>query len=334
MKKTLFVTAAVILLCVLLVSCNKLIDDENSKGAVQNEASLTDLSVPLNVSSYDVSVDEENSDAEISVPHESNPSEDSKPEESVPEESVLEESTVVEKYVWYGESELKSWFSDLKEIIDNYEPREDITDDGMRSDHFTTIPSFFIDYLNKYEEKVFDYDYVPKFGACGDANIAALAEYYDISKEEYKEFCNEYLQKWGRAPDGEKPYGLEIYMLNWDAWFSEEYWEHPDFVFSDYDSERYDCYYTSVPDRGDYTRRYYRIDYALIQYVGEEHFQKWLDEKEDKDQNILDFIEYFEITREQYDKLYKDYFPIPYNPDYLFGTPEMQDEYFKVHPLN
>ena len=262
----------------------------------------------------------------------------SEPEESAifePEESAVsepEESTVVEKTVWYGEKELKEWFAEFKQGVDNYEPREAITSDGMRYDKFTLIEGFFTSYVDeKYGEKIFDYDYVPKFGVTGDANYAALSEYYGITKEEYIEFCNAHLQKWGKAPYGEKPTGLELYMLNWDAWFSEEYWNHPDFWFSDYDGEKYDCYYTSVPDRGDYTRRYYRIDYILIQHVGEENFQKWLDEKEDKDQNILDFIEYFEITREQYDELIKDYFPIPYNPDYLFGTPEMQEEYFKVY---
>ncbi len=261
-------------------------------------------------------------------------SEGSTPENSLPEDSVPEESipdtSEPEKSVWYDDEELDQWFAELKKGIDEYEPRQEISSDGMRSDHFTTIPGFFSDYIGSE----FYSEYIPKFGACGDANIAALAEYYDISKEEYIEFCHTYLEKWGKAPYGEKPNGLELYMLNWDAWFSEEYWNHPDFIFSDYDSEKYDCYYTSIPDRNGYTRRYYRIDYALIQHVGEEQFNKWLEEKEDIDQNVLDFIEYFNITREQYDSLYEDYFPIPYNPDYLFGTEEMQDEYFKVHPLN
>ena len=56
MKKILLITSVLILLCVLLVSCNKLIDDESSKGAAQNEASLTDLSVPVDVSDYNVSL--------------------------------------------------------------------------------------------------------------------------------------------------------------------------------------------------------------------------------------------------------------------------------------
>lgn len=298
MKKILLLLLATLLILLSFTACDEL-KRENSE--YMSEVSITDFSTP---------------------------------EDSVPEESVVsepEESTAVEKYVWYGETELKAWFAELKQGADEYEPREQISSDGMRLNNFTNIPGPFIEFLEKNWGKVFDTDYVPKFGACGDTNIAAIVEYYGISKEEYIEFCKEYLKERGKAPYGEKPTGLELYMLNWDAWFSEEYWNHPDFWFSDYDGEKYDCYYTSVPDRGDYTRRYYRIDYILIQHVGEENFQKWLDEKEDKDQNILDFIEYFEITREQYDELIKDYFPIPYNPDYLFGTPEMQEEYFKVY---
>jgi hypothetical protein len=299
--KLLSTIAIILLLCIAFASCDDAINN-SSADAEQSEFNK--------------------------IPTESSINE-SEPEASMPDMSTPETSEP-EKSVWYDDEELDQWFAELKKGIDEYEPRQEISSDGMRSDHFTTIPGFFSDYIGSE----FYSDYIPKFGVCGDANIAALAEYYDISKEEYIEFCHAYLEKWGKAPYGEKPNGLEIYMLNWDAWFSEEYWNHPDFIFSDYDSEKYDCYYTSVPDRNDYTRRYYRIDYALIQYVGEEQFNKWLAEKEDIDQNILDFIEYFNITREQYDSLYKDYFPIPYNPDYLFGTAEMQDEYFKVHPLN
>ena len=331
--KLLSAIAVMILLCVVFASCDggtsdfstdtemselSEISEEISKAESTPDESLTESSEP------DVS------EPEVSAPDVSAP-DVSTPDVSVPETSELEETSNTEKSVWYDDEELDQWFAELKKGIDEYEPREEITSDGMRSDHFTIIPGDFIEYIGR---KTFDFDYIPKFGACGDANIAALAEYYDISKEEYIEFCHAYLEEWGKAAYGERPYGLELYMLNWDAWFSEEYWNHPDFIFSDYDSEKYDCYYTSVPDRNGYTRRYYRIDYALIQYVGEEQFNKWLEEKEDIDQNILDFIEYFNITREQYDSVYKDYFPLPYNPDYLFGTAEMQDEYFKVHPLN
>ena len=335
MKKTLFAVLIIFAFILIFTACDT---PEPPEESIVEASDISEAeSVPENSLPEDSVPDEslpETSEPDVSEPEVSAPDvsmpDVSMPDVSVPETSELEETSNTEKSVWYDDEELDQWFAELKNGIDEYEPREEITSDGMRSDHFTIIPGFFSDYIGSD----FYFDYIPKFGACGDANIAALAEYYDISKEEYVEFCRAYLEKWGKAPYGEKPDGLELYMLNWDAWFSEEYWNHPDFIFSDYDSEKYDCYYTSVPDRNGYTRRYYRIDYALIQYVGEEQFNKWLEEKEDTDQNILDFIEYFNITREQYDSLYKDYFPLPYNPDYLFGTAEMQEEYFKVHPLN
>ena len=48
----------------------------------------------------------------------------------------------------------------------------------------------------------------------------------------------------------------------------------------------------------------------------------------------MKFIEDFEITRKIYDDIFKDEEFKAHNTDYLFGTSEMQEEYFKVHPLN
>ncbi|MBR6776623.1 MAG: hypothetical protein IKM27_02625 [Clostridia bacterium] len=110
MKKILLITSVLILLCVLLVSCNKLIDDENSKGAVQNEASLTDLSVPLDFSDYNVSVTEENSETEISIPSESSTIPEDNSENDQGDESNTENLTV-----WYGDKDMEQWFVDTRQ---------------------------------------------------------------------------------------------------------------------------------------------------------------------------------------------------------------------------
>jgi len=121
-----------------------------------------------------------------------------------------------------------------------------------------------------------------------------------------------------------------------EAWYREDFWNHEDFkTYAELaNPDEIQDYYTSLADRGGYTKYYYIIDRILIEHVGVDAFNAWLDSVGDKDQNIVKFIEYFEITREVYNSLCANHNITPYNPDYLFGTPEMQDEYFKVHPLD
>ena len=153
------------------------------------------------------------------------------------------------------------------------------------------------------------------------------------------------MNDFGRALYGQMPIlicgNLDLYR--YDAIFSEQFWNHPDYLLSSYVVPAIDDYYTSLKDRNGYMRVYYLIDSLLIEYVGVDEFEKWLEEKEDIDQNILDFVEHFGITREIYEDIYREtcynqytgnWSMLPYNADYLFGTPEMQDEYFKVHPLD
>ncbi|MBR6776438.1 MAG: hypothetical protein IKM27_01690 [Clostridia bacterium] len=347
MKKILLITSVLILLCVLLVSCNKLIDDENSKSAAQNEASLTDLSVPVDVSDYNVSVTEESetSNVDISSPEESNPPEDSNPEEiSEAEESQTE---VVESYVWYGQEEMNQWLADYYAYWDSLTGKNR-THDGKHLNHYSGLGEVNL-YINEKagtdkHNGIFENEYFVMFEGTQDCTAGAVLDYYGITKEEYIEYFNSTLPE---APEGEMPFfaPYSIYIYHYDALFAEQYWNHPFYLVSDYVPPEIDSYYTSLEDRGGYTKRYYRIDRLLIEYVGVDEFEKWLDEKEDVDQNILDFVKYFGITREIYEDIYREtcylvdmygakWHRLPYNTDYLFGTPEMQDEYFKVHPLD
>lgn len=95
--------------------------------------------------SCDDAINNSSADAEQSgfnkIPTESSVNE-SKPEASVPDVSTPETSGL-EKSVWYDDEELDQWFAEFKKGIDEYEPRQEISSDGMRSDHFTTIPGFF-----------------------------------------------------------------------------------------------------------------------------------------------------------------------------------------------
>ncbi len=344
MKKILLITSAVILLCVLLVSCNQLIDDENSKGAVQNEASLTDLSVPLDVSGYNVSITEESETSKIDV---SSPNDNSAPEESPSENSETEESQteVTEAYVWYGREEMDQWYAENKAYWES-QTGKNRTHDGKHLSYYEGIKDPIAGYINEKAgtdkfNGILENEYADMFERTEDCHTAAVIEYYGITKEEYVALLNSTLPA---APEGEQPNIMHpLFVYRYDALFAEQYWNHPDFLLSDYVVPEIDSYYTSLEDRGGYTKRYYRIDRLLIEYVGVDEFKKWLDEKEDVDQNILDFVEYFGITRGIYEDIYREtcydqytgnWRMLPYNPDYLFGTPEMQDEYFRIHPLN
>lgn len=341
MKKILLITSVLILLCVLLVSCNKLIDDESSKGAVQNEASLTDLSVPLDFSDYNVSITEDDETSKIDV---SVPEENSVPEEPPSETSETEESQteVVESYVWYGQEEMDQWFAEMKAGWESQKSPGEESLDGKHVRFFHQVDGRLINIIT--QEK-FNH-YISFAGRTEFGSTASsVCEYFGISKEEYMALYNEYMNNVGKAPYGEMPMGvyLSIDLFRYDAIFSEQFWNHPDYLLSSYVVPEIDDYYTSLKDRNGYMRVYYLIDSLLIEHVGVDAFEKWLEEKEDVDQNILDFVEHFGITREIYEDIYREtcynqytgnWSMLPYNTDYLFGTPEMQDEYFKVHPLN
>ena len=322
MKKILLITSVLILLCVLLVSCNKLIDDENSKGAVQNEASLTDLSVPLDFSDYNVSVTEENSETEISIPSESSTIPEDNSENDQGDESNTENLTV-----WYGDKEMEQWFVDYKAGYEDPSLAW-MSGDQIHVGYYFVVNGIFIDYIS--QEK---FDVALELFSSSGINIGILCDYFDISKEDYIALCLSTLQK---VPFGQIPEVVcaNMEMYRYDAWFAEEYWNHPDFLYSNYEQPEVQSYYTSNPGDKEHIRVYYNIDHKLIEHVGVDAFENWLDRKDKEERNILEFVKDFGITKDTFKAIYTGDRVLPYNPDYLFGTPEMQDEYFKVHPLD
>ena len=223
-------------------------------------------------------------------------------------------------YVWIDEEEMDRRFAEFKA---GGEGSELNTEKYLW--YFYQIDSVLQDYItiNKFE------DYLALFSKTVDITTASICEYYDISRQEYIDLYTERLREKG---DVVMTGNYDFYR--YDAIFSEEYWNHPDYLLSDYIPPEIDDYYTSLEDRNGYTRRYYIIDRLLIEFVGVDAFEEWLESVGDVRQNIVEFTEYFDITREVYDEVYRDTRIKPYNPDYLFGTPEEQEIYFTVHPLN
>ncbi|MBO7245564.1 MAG: hypothetical protein J6V56_02245, partial [Clostridia bacterium] len=166
-----------------------------------------------------------------------------------------------------------------------------------------------------------------------------VLEYFDIQWEDYIGFYTDYEYRRIMSLGEYEHYGTPVYaefypIFAEDVWYDSEFWNDERFVPYGYKYADLKDYYTHIEDRNGYTRYYYIIDRLLIHYVGQDQFDQWLENTPDEQQNILKFIEDFEITREIYDDIFKDEEFKAHNTDYLFGTSEMQEEYFKVHPLN
>lgn len=273
----------------------------------------------------------------------------SKTVSSLPEESASEDSMPDQKSKVIGIPSEDSPFT--QEQIDEWINEFHELDKGLASFDGEHTPSYFLwdkhfwesdkmkeTYMNFYAKET-------KFGCVG-----GLLEYADLTWDEYIAFyCSDEQYEKYMTPgedNGRIGYAAQYYLFDKEAWTSEEYWKHENYISNSYVAPKTEDYYTSIPksERNGYMKMYYVIDWQLREYVGEENFQKWLDEKEDKDQNILDFIEHFKITQEIYEDIYSEYYDtsagvgcwrgLPYLQSGLFGTPEMQDEYFKVHPLD
>ena len=283
-------------------------------------------------------ISETESTPEDSLPEDSVPDE-SLPETSVPEASVPEESepevSEPEEYVWYGQEELDAWYKQFKES-------SSAEHDGKHVDYYYSIDTRLMKYImanapdgaySRYMSSAYDTKRI---------NTASICEYFGITKDEYMAL---YTFERHKAPYGEIPLVLSANLdrYRFDAIFSETPWDHPDFLALNYTPPAIDDHYTALEDRNGYMRDYYLIDRLLIEDVGPDAFEQWLENKENAEQNIAMFINDFRITREIYEDIYREtcysewydkWSLLPYNTDYLFGTAEMQDEYFKVHPLN
>lgn len=180
-------------------------------------------------------------------------------------------------------------------------------------------------------------------------------EYFSIPKEDYVKWI-ESVKGWYSKSDFWNTYfsveGDKNPPPNADFEVAALYSEHPEnserFIYKDF---KYDGIDTVVkrPDNETekkYISLYYTIDYRLIAYVGEEKFNSFKDKYYGtEDFNILKFIEEFNIDKEKMIWINENYFYpkyvykdgvnkiYSYNPDYLYGTDEMKEEYFSIHPL-
>ena len=187
----------------------------------------------------------------------------------------------------------------------------------------------------------FTYDFLSKdefshfrtlFDGTKNFNYRGFCEYYGITHAEFESYW-EY-----RRGIHDQSYLVELYTFeylyimehHYDEWFADDYESNPVFMATDTYPDNIGKTYIAKERSEDYTIRYYTIDYMLVEAVGDTEFEKYLQTAEEI--NILTFLAYFDITKDEYLEIYKVARPKPYNAEYLFSTdPAMIDEYFKVH---
>ncbi|MBE6583313.1 MAG: hypothetical protein E7648_08650 [Ruminococcaceae bacterium] len=163
------------------------------------------------------------------------------------------------------------------------------------------------------------------FDKTDEWGIPDFIDYYGITREEYEKVWS--LE---RKDNKYNPNFYESFNVNkyWNIWYADyyDYGNVEMFVHPDYDwpetrsvTRKYD---------NSHTRRYYTIDWRLIEYVTPERFKEY--EKEfggTENFNVIHFVNYFKIDKSEFLEIYPDIWKY-YNPDYVYGTKEMQDMYF------
>ena len=190
--------------------------------------------------------------------------------------------------------------------------------------NYHQIDGWLLDYVDESKEQRF----IELFGRTEDYNRRFFMDYYGIPKEDYWKIYDK--ESILADPD---VYNIEYY--NPDIWFSDDYYKNPLFVQEGKTAPEENS--VIIKPEGDtiHTDRYFTICESLIDFVGEEEFNEFRDKYGGTaDFNILKFIEEFGISKEDFKKCTETQLLATYgiyNTDYVYGTPEMQKEYFEKH---
>ena len=189
---------------------------------------------------------------------------------------------------------------------------------------YHAIDGWLLDYVDESKEQRF----IELFGRTEDCNRRFFMDYYGIPKEKYWEIYDK--ESILADPD---VYNIEYY--NPDIWFSDDYYKNPLFVQEGKTAPEENS--VIIRPEGDtiHTDRYFTICESLIDFVGEEEFNEFRNKYGGTaDFNILKFIDEFGISKEDFKKCTETQLLATYgiyNTDYVYGTPEMQKEYFEKH---
>ncbi len=197
--------------------------------------------------------------------------------------------------------------------------------------NYHQIDGWLLDYVDSFEPGLY-HKYADLFLKTEDFNRRAFMDYFGIPKEDYWKIYNK--DSILAEPDA---YNIEYY--NPDVWFSDDYYKDPLFIQASKIAPEENSVTIKPKDDTIHTDRYFTICESLIDYVGEKEFNEFRNKYGGTaDFNILKFVDEFDISRDDFEKLTQTHFAdftfSIYNSDYVYGTPEMQKEYFEKHILN
>ena len=189
-----------------------------------------------------------------------------------------------------------------------------------RESFFNINAERFCDFFNISEESWSKNAVLYRFTQAD--NWGFLLEYFQISKDEYISFLNEIIDE-TNVEEVDKDYPLLRYV---NGWYSENYMEDENMIYTDYKSKG-ETYYAEKRD-GKHNSIYYTIDYRLINYVGNDKFEEYLDKTDDV--NILSFIDYFDIDAYTFSGIIAtdSGSARPYSAYYVFGSDDEREAYF------
>jgi hypothetical protein len=199
---------------------------------------------------------------------------------------------------------------------------------------YFSVDGFVIDYIDSFGKDKFQNEFAKMYVGTQDFNTGFVCEYYGISKEKYIEIISPILD----SSDKSSP--INQIHANYEVWFSSDYDNYSGYINSDYVAPGIKPETIRFAEDKEHTNRYYTIDSKLIQYVGEAKYNDFKNKyKETKDFNILNFVKYFNISKDSFreiigytpDAIHQE--PVAYNANYVFGTEEMQTAYFTRNPL-
>lgn len=194
---------------------------------------------------------------------------------------------------------------------------------------YHSIDAWLFDYANKINPEA-EQNFILLFGRTEDCNRRFFMDYYGIPKEDYwniydKEFIID------------NPNSFDINFYNPDIWFSDDYFKNPLFVQEGKVASEEGSVIIRPEDDTIHTDRYFTICGSLIDFVGEEKFNEFKAKYGGTENfNILNFIKEFNISKEDFKNCTETQLLVTYgvyNTDYIYGTEEMQKEYFEKHIL-
>lgn len=221
------------------------------------------------------------------------------------------------------------------------EKNETSEETGIGGDFIWCCHSFFYHSINGdlyefIEEKspgAFD-KFGEMFSPTEDFNVRFCFDYFGIPKEMWWEIFNkEYIME--NYSDEDKLF------YDADLWFSDTYYMEDAFLVEPGVCPEADSVYIRPEGDDIHTDRYFTIHPSLINYVGEDKFEEFKNKYAGtEDFNILNFIKYFNISKETFSELTETKAPgtgkiyYIYNTEYVYGTEEMQRQYFERQPLD